>query len=50
MNEITDFLKAAGKKGGRAHDGKKTRDTIRAKYGDDYYTKLAAKRKKKANK
>ena len=36
-----------GRQGGKAHDGQKTKATILAKYGDDYYKKIAAKKRKR---
>ncbi len=38
---IVDYLRKIGAKGGKKHNGKKTRDTLRKKYGEDHFKKLA---------
>lgn len=48
MNDYSkEFFQKKGSAGGKKHNAKKTADTLKEKYGKNYYRELAKKRKKK---
>lgn len=41
-----EYFQEKGKKGGKTHNAKKSVKTIKEKYGKDFFSKIAKKKKK----